>query len=46
MKTYNFYLNAETLILTKDFYSLKEADLYCKENYSNYWNIEILKKTN
>ena len=44
MKKFEFYLNAETLILTKEFTSLEEASRFCKLNYSNYWNIEIKRK--
>jgi hypothetical protein len=44
MKAYGFYLNAEKLILAKEFNNLRESDSYCKENYpSIYWNIEIRK---
>jgi hypothetical protein len=43
MKTFGFYLNAEKLIFTGQFENLNQADEYCKNNYTNYWNIEIKK---
>lgn len=44
MKAYGFYLNAEELILSKQFNNLKEADEFCRANYPRqYWNIEIRK---
>ncbi len=43
MTKFNFYQNAEKLILTKEFSNMKEADKYVKENFQNYWNIEIRK---
>jgi hypothetical protein len=50
MKTFEFYQNAETLIFTEDFNSLKEADEYCKEyckeNSLKYWNMEVRRKSN
>ena len=43
MKTYGFYLNAEKLIFTGQFENLTTASEYCKNNYTNYWCIEIKK---
>ena len=43
MKTYGFYLNCRKLIFIGQFESLNKADEYCKNNYTNYWNIQIKK---
>jgi hypothetical protein len=43
MNTYGFYLNAEKLIFTGQFENRNAASEYCKNNYTNYWNISIKK---